>query len=112
MENLKKFLNENQKYLVGGSIVTLLYYYLSKKKGEEKDDELDTRKKVNKNFYPQLKKLISIVIPSIRSKEMAFLILHTLTLGILILILTLGAKTALQIWVAYLDGFYFFKNKV
>ena len=50
---------------------------------------------VNREFYEQLKQLISIVIPGVWSKEFALLFLHTVSLI---------SRTFLSIYVAHLDG--------
>jgi len=66
---------------------------LEKKLKEEKE----RRKKgaINKEFYRELRKLVKIVIPSVYSKEMLILFLHTLSLIL---------RTFLSIRVASLDG--------
>jgi hypothetical protein len=71
-------LSNRQKILFGGFGIGLFLYSMKKKTVPKEEENISREKKQTSKFVPQLKKLLKIVIPSIRSKEMALLILHTM----------------------------------
>lgn len=86
------FLERRQRPLsIGGLLFFILYIYRSSKQKSEKAKKNPNRKP----FWPQLKKLLPIVLPGLYSKEAFLLFVHT---GFLV------SRTFLSIYVAQLDG--------
>eukprot|EP00029_Vermamoeba_vermiformis_P004942 TRINITY_DN157_c0_g2_i1.p1 TRINITY_DN157_c0_g2~~TRINITY_DN157_c0_g2_i1.p1 ORF type:complete len:719 (+),score=178.29 TRINITY_DN157_c0_g2_i1:29-2185(+) len=88
------------KIAVAVAAFTAAYYYRRSKlpKKQELATKDTTGKKkfaLNKEFYAQLKELLKIVLPGVKSKEFLLLVLHTASLAV---------RTFLSIYVAKLDG--------
>jgi len=91
---------ERKKAIGIGLGILLVGYYLKQRNAPRKEKGSSTdpnkkRKPISKQFLHQLIKLLGIMIPSWRSKEMVILLLHTAFLI---------SRTFLSIYVANLDG--------
>jgi ATP-binding cassette subfamily D (ALD) protein 2 len=88
------------KIAVAVAAFTAAYYYRRSKLPKKQiatTTETGGKKKfaLNKEFYKQLKELLVIVLPGVKSKEFLLLVLHTASLAV---------RTFLSIYVAKLDG--------
>lgn len=86
----------SKKVVTTGAVGAILLYYLYKYKFKKQaSSSSNPQSETGARFLKQLKKLLPIVIPGMRTKEFGILLLHT---GFLV------SRTFLSIYVSKLDG--------